>query len=238
MLKLKITEGILKKAKQPYQVKLLNVNHLEKIIKLQNDVYEQLADKSKLERLSEDEFKFILSDKGLMIGVYVNNELIAVRALLDPENDPDHLGRAIRLKETELDKVIYQEVSFVHPDYQGNGLQKLMAKVIMEELDKTNHAYSYVCATVAPDNIPSLKDKFYQKMELKAFVTIYGEKQRYVFAKEINQTKPKKEIKKEEYVKLADVNHIIEFLKQNFVGIKLVEENAVYYIKLVEYKIN
>lgn len=232
---LKITEGILRKTKQPYQVTLLNVSHLKEIIKLQNQVYEQLADKSKLERLSEDEFNFILSGKGLMIGIDVNNELIAVRALLDPENDPNHLGRAIGLQETDLDKVIYQEVSFVHPDYQGNGLQKIMAKVIMEELDKTNHSYSYVCATVAPDNIPSLKDKFYQKMELKAFVTIYGEKQRYVFAKELNNQKIQNEIIEEKEIRINDVHLMNEYLKLNWVGTKLIEKNAQTYIALVNY---
>ncbi len=233
---LKITEGKFKKTKQIYEVRSLNASHLEKIIKLQNHVYEQLADKSKLERLNESEFKFILSENGLMIGVYVDNELIAVRALLDPKDDPNHLGLAIGLEEKDLNKVIYQEVSFVHPDYQGNSLQKIMGDLIMKELSKKEHPYLYVCATVAPDNIPSLKDKFAQQMEIKALVTIYGKKQRYVFAKEINQKKPKKEIKKEEYVKLADVNHIKEFLKHNFVGTKLVEENEEYFIKLVQYK--
>lgn len=234
----KITEGILKKAKKSYEVRLLNITHLEEIIKLQNHVYEELVDKSKLERLNKDEFKVILSENGLMIGVYVSDKLIAVRALLDPTDDPDHLGLAIGLEEKDLDKVIYQEVSFVHPDYQGNSLQKIMGDLIMKELSKKEHPYLYVCATVAPDNIPSLKDKFAQQMEIKALVTIYGEKQRYVFAKEINQTKPKKEIKKEEYVKLAEVNHIKEFLKHNFIGTELVEENKEYFIKLVHYKID
>src|SRR5699024_11520682 len=74
---------------------------------------------------------------------------------------------------------------FVHQDYQGNGLQKIMASLIMQELSKTSHSYKYICATVAPDNIPSLKDKFAQNMEIKALVTIYDEKQRYVFAKKL-----------------------------------------------------
>src|SRR5699024_4151640 len=97
----------------------------------------------------------------------------------------DHLGLAIGLEKSELDKVIYQEISFVHQDYQGNGLQKIMASLIMQELSKTSHSYKYICATVVPDNIPSLKDKFAQNMEIKALVTIYDEKKRYVFAKKI-----------------------------------------------------
>ena len=36
----------------------------------------------------------------------------------------------------------------------------------MERLKKDD--YKYVCATVAPFNIPSLKDKFAQQMEIAA----------------------------------------------------------------------
>lgn len=147
--------------------------------------------------MTKEEFSFILLDNGLVLGVYVDNKLIAVRVLLVPKDDPEHLGFAIGLSEADLDKVIYQEVSFVHPNYQGNGLQKIMAKLIMIELNNKEHAYLYVCATVAPDNIPSLKDKFEQGMEIKALVTIYGEKQRYVFSKKLNNSnKKKKSLKK------------------------------------------
>src|SRR5690625_1272300 len=107
-----------------------------------------------------------------MIVIYVDDVLIATRSILNPGNDSDHIGLAIGLEKSELDKVIYQEISFVHQDYQGNGLQKIMASLIMQELSKTSHSYKYICATVAPDNIPSLKDKFAQNMEIKALVTI------------------------------------------------------------------
>lgn len=209
---------------------------LKAIMNLQDIVYEQLIDKSKLERVTKNEFEFILSDNGLMIGIYVDKKLIAVRALLVPDYDPDHLGLAIGLKETELAKVIYQEVSFVHPNYQGNGLQKEMAQLIMDELNTKEHSYAYVCATVAPDNIPSLKDKFSQNMELMSFVTIYGEKQRYVFAKELKDTGSKKEVIKEADIKLANVNEAKRYLSLNWVGTELVEENDEYLIKFVQYK--
>lgn len=233
---LKITEGILKKVKQPYEVRVLNVSHLSEIIKLQNHVYEQLADKSKLACLSEEEFKILLLEKGLMIGVYVNNNLIAVRALLDPENDPNHLGLAIGLAKTDLDKVIYQEVSFVHPDYQGNGLQKIMATSIMDEFNKTNHHYLYVCATVAPHNIPSLKDKFAQHMEIKALITIYGGKQRYVFAKDLTKHPEEKEVIYEEYIQLNNIHSVKKFLDLNYVGVNIINKNTEYHIKMRKFK--
>ncbi len=234
---IKMNEGILKTTKIAYEARLLNLNNLKDIMKLQATVYEQLIDKSKLERLTEEEFSFILSDNGLMIGIYVENKLIATRALLVPADDPDHLGLAIGLKETEIDKVIYQEISFVHPDYQGNGLQKLMAELIMKELHKKKHSYTYVCATVAPDNIPSLKDKFSQGMELRAFVIIYGEKQRYVFVKELAEHENKVEVIKEVKIELVNVNEIKRYLDLNWVGIELFQENDNYFMRFIEYKL-
>src|SRR5699024_12484516 len=112
--------------------------------------------------LSEEEFHHILSGHGLMIGVYVDDVLIATRALLDPGNDPDHLGLATGLEKSELDKVIYQEISFVHQDYQGNGLQKIMASLIMQELTNANHSYKYIFDSVVPVNFTSFNDNFIQ----------------------------------------------------------------------------
>lgn len=233
---IKITQGILKKTNETFDIRLLTINNLDEIMNLQNEVYDNLIDKSKLERLSEKEFKFILSDNGLMIGVYVDNKLIAIRALLVPKNDSNHLGVIIGLEEAYLDKVIYQEISFVHPNYQGNGLQKLMAKEIMNELDKTKHSYLYVCATVDPENIPSLKDKFDQEMEVRALVTIYGEKQRYIFSKKIINEKSKREKLNEINIALSDIDNIRKHLDLNWVGKNLITKNDEIYIKLVKYK--
>src|SRR5690625_7879539 len=66
--------------------RLLHKNNLNEILNLQKTVYEKLIDKSKLACLSEEEFHHILSGHGLMIGVYVDDVLIATRALLDPGN--------------------------------------------------------------------------------------------------------------------------------------------------------
>lgn len=231
-----LSSGKLKQSKEKYEVRRLSIENIAEIMNLQNNVYQKLIDKSKLERLSEDEFTFILSGNGLMIGAYLDDKLIAVRALLDPTDDPHHLGLAIGLEEKDLDKVIYQEVSFVNPDYQGNSLQKIMGNLIMKELNKKDHPYLYVCATVAPDNIPSLKDKFAQQMEIKALVTIYGEKKRYVFAKELRDRGSNKDVIKEVKVNLANVNEVKQYLDLHWVGTLLEQRVNEYFIKFVQYK--
>ncbi|WP_242305721.1 GNAT family N-acetyltransferase [Bacillus cereus group sp. BfR-BA-01451] len=182
-------EGRLKQNNELFHVTLLSLEHIEQILLLQNVVVEALEDKSRLQPLSQEEFQYILEGNGMMIGAFIENELIAFRALLVPPIDDEHLGLDIGIPEKELHRVIYQEISNVHPNWRGNGMQKILATVIMDELQKEDSKYDYVCCTVAPFNIPSLKDKFAQGMEIAALKEKYGGSMRYVFVKELRGVK-------------------------------------------------
>ncbi|ASZ15487.1 N-acetyltransferase [Bacillus cereus] len=182
-------EGRLKQNNELFHVTLLSLEHIEQILLLQNVVVEALEDKSRLQPLSQEEFQYILEGNGMMIGAFIENELIAFRALLVPPIDDEHLGLDIGIPERELHRVIYQEISNVHPNWRGNGMQKILATVIMDELQKEDSKYDYVCCTVAPFNIPSLKDKFVQGMEIAALKEKYGGSMRYVFVKELRGVK-------------------------------------------------
>lgn len=182
-------EGRLKQNNELFHVTLLSLEHIEQILLLQNVVVEALEDKSRLQPLSQEEFQYILEGNGMMIGAFIENELIAFRALLVPPIDDEHLGLDIGIPERELHRVIYQEISNVHPNWRGNGMQKILATVIMDELQKEDSKYDYVCCTVAPFNIPSLKDKFVQGMDIAALKEKYGGSMRYVFVKELRGVK-------------------------------------------------
>ncbi|WP_439020758.1 GNAT family N-acetyltransferase [Bacillus thuringiensis] len=182
-------EGTLKQNNESFHVTLLSSEHIEQILSLQNIVVEALEDKGRLQPLSQEEFQYILAGNGMMIGAFIENELIAFRALLVPPIDDEHLGLDIGLSEGELHRVIYQEISNVHPNCRGNGMQKILANIIMKELQKEDSKYDYVCCTVAPFNIPSLKDKFAQGMEIAALKEKYSGSMRYVFVKELRGDK-------------------------------------------------
>lgn len=185
-----IYEGKLKKDGQLFSVRPLALENLQQILRLQESVIDSLEQKATLQPLTSEEFRYILEGNGLMIGAFVEGELIAFRALLVPPIDQEgHLGRDFGLTEEELHHVIYQEISNVHPDYRGNGLQKKLAVLIMEELRKIDKPYVYVCCTVAPFNIPSLKDKFEQGMEIVSLKEKYDGLLRYTFMKEIHEDK-------------------------------------------------
>ncbi|KAB7705555.1 GNAT family N-acetyltransferase [Bacillus aerolatus] len=186
-----IYEGKLNNDGQPFKVQTLSMADMKQILSLQEVVIESLESKETLQPLSAKEFQYILEGNGLMIGAFAEEQLIAFRALLVPPIDEEHLGLDIGLTKEELPGVIYQEISNVHPDYRGNRLQKTLATLIMQELQKHNESYSYVCCTVAPFNIPSLKDKFAQGMEIAALKEKYGRRLRYIFVKELAEAKTK-----------------------------------------------
>ena len=181
-----IAQGYL--GETPYRVKVLKLEQLTQIEKLQTEVIAALPDENTLQPLSEEEFTFILDGHGLMIGVYVGEELIAFRALLEPPIDDEHLGRDCGLSEKELPRVLYQEVSNVSPRYRGYGLQKKMAQIIMEQIDLSK--YDYICSTVKPSNIPSLKDKFSQGQQVIGLKEKYVHKLRYIFFKKLHDVNP------------------------------------------------
>ncbi|UYX52921.1 GNAT family N-acetyltransferase [Bacillus thuringiensis] len=223
-------EGILKQNEQPFHVTLLSLEDIEQILSLQNIIVEALEDKSRLQPLSQEEFQYILEGNGMMIGAFIENELIAFRALLVPPIDDEHLGLDIGLPESELHRVIYQEISNVHPNCRGNGMQKILAKVIMDELQKEDSKYDYVCCTVAPFNIPSLKDKFAQGMEIAALKEKYGGSMRYVFVKELRKDEESNWTAVKD-VPMSDVSEKQALLSEGYRGYKMEKINGDFVVK-------
>lgn len=222
-------EGVLGKTNEPYIVRLLGKEHVRQILDLQETVVEELPEKSTLQPLSEEEFIYILKGNGLMIGAFTERGLIAFRALLIPPIDDEHLGLDIGLSEDELPKVIYQEISNVHPAYRGNRLQQTLAHLIMDELKKSDRTFTYVACTVAPFNIPSMKDKFKQGMEIAALKHKYDHQLRYIFIKRL-EGKGEREMFNMEKVPMANVGKQQALLKAGWRGISLESDDTVVYV--------
>ena len=210
----------------PYSAQILSVKNISELEKLQTEVIDALPDKNTLQPLSEEEFKFILSDHGLMIGVYVEGELIAFRALLEPIIDEEHLGRDCGIPEENLPRVLYQEISNVSPRYRGHGLQKKMAQIIMEQVDLSR--FDYICATVKPLNIPSLKDKFSQGLMIAGLKVKYGDKLRYIFYKKLNGEKPI--FSESRALLMSDTTGQQQLLKEGFLGTDMFEMKDQWYV--------
>lgn len=210
-----IAQGFL--GEHAYTAKKLDVAAIPALMELQRAVVDVLPDKAILQPLDEDELRFILDGGGVMIGIFVAQQLIAFRALLEPEIDEEHLGLDIGLSEDELGTVLYQEISNVHPDFRGHSLQQTMANIIMKQVDTEKHPI--VCATVMPYNIASLKDKFAQGMHVAALKYKYGGKLRYVFTKSLTeQIELGTELRE---VSMGATVEQQQLLKQGFLGIEM-----------------
>ncbi|OGX80621.1 hypothetical protein A6395_00330 [Exiguobacterium sp. SH31] len=197
----------------------LDVRHLTDmdltaIEAVQQTVIADLAEGSHYQALTTDEFMKLLSDQTI-IGAFHKDALIAFRALLIPPLDDEHLGRDIGRREDELDRIIYQEVTNVDPSYRGYRLQQHLGKLLMEELSQ-DERFDLVCATVAPFNIPSLKDKFVLGLRIGALKQKYGGKLRYIFMKELHAGwRPLGETA---WLEMSDTDGQVELLKTGWYG--------------------
>lgn len=192
----------------------LSVDELSSILTLQQVVVDDLKDKRVLQPLSEAEFLNILGGNGLMIGVYEGSQLVAFRALLKPDpSEDEHLGADVGAN--DLTRVLYQEVSVVHPMMRGKGLQQKMGEYIMAQIDVS--LYDWVCATVMPFNIASMKDKLAQGLFIRGLKLKYGGKLRYVFAKDLRSTNLHAFTERES-VAMANTEEQQLLLAQGFVG--------------------
>ena len=176
--------GLLK-GRDPFYIRKLHIEDLEDILFVQKEVTQTLENRNYLAPLTKDQYEHILLDGGSMVGVFADGRLVAFRATLIPGEDDEHLGHDIGLDALEHTSIIYQEISNVSPFYRGHRLQNIMAKVLMEQSRLSD--FRYVCATVAPFNIPSLKDKFAQQMEIAALKRKYGGVLRYIFVKSLHE---------------------------------------------------
>ncbi|WP_431808882.1 GNAT family N-acetyltransferase [Lysinibacillus sphaericus] len=220
----RIYEGML--GETPFYVTKLQLQHLPAIEKLQQEVYETLPDQSILQPLTTEEFEYILQGNGLMIGAYVEHELIGFRALLNPPIDNDHLGYDCGILEDQFQRVLYQEISNVSPHYRGYGLQKTLATVVMNAIDLD--CYDYVCSTVKPYNIPSLKDKFSQGLVIKGLKIKYVDKLRYIFYKDLKQEQPA--YTEKQAVLMGDTAMQQQLLKAGYTGTAMYEEQNDWFV--------
>ena len=211
-----------------FTYRILTDSDLDSIQAVQADVCAALENPAILQPLSDEELLHILDGNGVMMGVFASEQLVAFRALLKPQVDEDeHLGADVGA--TDFSRVLYQEISNVHPAFRGHGLQKRMASWIMDEVDLKH--YDWICATVMPYNIASLKDKFAQGMFIYALKLKYSGKLRYVFGKELHGSR--EFMSASVQVSMGNTAKQQQLLADGFVGIAMEQIEGDWF---VEYK--
>lgn len=174
---------------KPYQMVRLDPGRAQEIFDLQKVVYEAQDDPQKFVPDPIESFQevMLVEGKGFSLGVFVENQLIAVRTVSFPGDTQGNMGREIGLTEKrDLEKVAILEATMVRPDYRGNALQKKMLVHTMKMIE--NYGYGYVLCTVSPFNYPSLSSVMFAGLyikDLRLRTGVYGGKLRFLLAKGI-----------------------------------------------------
>lgn len=211
-------------------VRSLTIDHLEDILVLQQKVIAALTTGSFLQPLTEEEYRYILTGNGMMIGAFSGDDLIAFRAMLEPElDDEEHLGKDARLPKEEWQGVLYSEITNVDPGFRGNGLQTILGHMLMAEIDAAR--FQYVCTTVAPFNIASLKDKFSLGFQIVAVKQKYGTLLRYIMMRKVTPSIDGNE-RESQLVDMGDIEEQQALYEAGWIGTGMELQNGNWHVRL------
>lgn len=167
-------------------LKVLDLSYMDKILNLQNDIYEGLDDKRLYSPSTREEFETYISDLGVAIGFLTeNDELIAMGVFIKNGYNEHNYGYDLELKGDDLLKVGQIESTIVREEYRGNRLQKIICETL-EEIGR-DKKIEIMTATASPYNEFSVNTFKNLNYEIKKDKIKYGGLRRYVFAKNINK---------------------------------------------------
>ena len=103
-----------------------------------------------------DYVKDILSGQGFaVVACDTDGNIVGNLLVKYPGLDEENLGYDVSLSTEELYKVLHMDSSTVLPEHRGHGLEAKMIAYAETLVDTAKYCYSL--ATVAPDNLASLK---------------------------------------------------------------------------------
>jgi len=179
---------------EDYEMVILDKSNIDEMMELQERIVRNLKNP---ETFVMDSREFILNSvlekgKGLAIGVYAGNKLIAFRTVSLPGNTEANMGKELNIPEEELEHVAHLESTVVDLEYRGNKLQAKMMKRTFKILYKLG--YYHILCTVSPFNYPSLKNVIDAGLVVKALNQRsgqYGGKWRFLLARDLREITPK-----------------------------------------------
>ena len=161
------------------EVRQLQQNDLMSVIKLQDKVYECLPDKTQFVLTTADEFaESIVYD--YCIGAFSGDILAAVTTIVLNRASTRNVGYVLGFE--AADCVTY-DTTFVHPNYRGRGLQQHFMP-IKDDISRRNGA-KFAFATVAPDNIYSLRNLTESGFKIIDKKELYGGVDRLILQKDL-----------------------------------------------------
>ncbi len=155
-----------------YYMRPIDLKELNRVVELENHVYENLLNKNILFMDSYEEMLDDMKSGAKIIGVFNEaNDLIAYRYISFPGLRSKSLAYDIELPRSQMDKVVHLETTVVHPDYRGNALQSLTLQHAAAEVKALG--YRHLLCTVSPQNMFSLYNIMKNGLKIKALKRKY-----------------------------------------------------------------
>jgi hypothetical protein len=98
----------------------------------------------------------------------------------------------------------------------------------MKQVESDNR-FDVVCATVAPFNIPSMKDKFTLGLRIGALKEKYGGKLRYIFYKEMHRSWHPTSVAQD--VPMENRGRQVELLQAGWVGTGMMKQGEQWIVR-------
>ena len=168
---------------QEFIFRVAEAKDAQKIHNLMVEVYEQLENKS---LYVCDDLAFVkrhISHEGFTVVACTKEGKIVGSLILRIPDEEDNLGKDIGFSEEECQSVIHVESAVVAPLYRGNALQRRMLQIAEAMIDRVK--YSYLMATVSPDNPASYKTLESLGYELIVTKEKYDGLMRRIYRKEL-----------------------------------------------------
>jgi ribosomal protein S18 acetylase RimI-like enzyme len=137
----------------PCVMRVLDESHLDEVMNLQSLIIRRLSREDMIQPFSADFMRSHLSKKGFILGILVENELVAFRNVYYPDvTEPEwNLGLDIGFSEAECRRAANLQMVCVHPLYRGNNLASKMNQQAIRII-KEQGRFDHLLATVSPYN--------------------------------------------------------------------------------------
>lgn len=157
---------------ETYVIRTIDRKEIDKVIALQDIVYNQLLNKEVFFRDTAEDMIYDATHGGMIVGVFnPDKELVSYRYTSMPHQQERNLGRDIGLKTDDLNRVMHLESTIVHPDYRGNKFQALTLDVVRSVIKERE--IDHLLCTISPYNRYSLYNIMNAGLDIKALKRKY-----------------------------------------------------------------
>lgn len=168
-----------------YKLRLATLDEAYVIWQIMDTCFQALEHKDYFFFDDLDYVKDILSGHGFgIVACDADNHIIGNLLVKYPRLTEENLGHDVLLPTEELNKVLHMDSATVLPEHRGHGLEAKMISYAETLVDTSKYCYSF--ATVAPENLASLKSLERNGYEVMVTKEKYGRFLRNVMMKKLS----------------------------------------------------